>query len=172
MHRQHQPPHLSVGYNGTPSALNDDFFPWGTSDDPLQDKHNYVVHAEANAVLNYRGSLKDLEGSTVYVTLFRATTAPRSWRRRAWARSSTWTISMPTPMTVVSAAAFSIPAASATARLSSMSRLVPGDRLSSSACQRQLAAKQPKEPRPKLTTRESRVCAHGRLVSGYMAVVT
>ena len=28
------------------------------------------VHAEANAVLNYRGSLKDLEGSTVYVTLF------------------------------------------------------------------------------------------------------
>ena len=36
----------------------------------LQDKHNYVVHAEANAVLNYRGSLKDLEGSTVYVTLF------------------------------------------------------------------------------------------------------
>ena len=52
---------LSVGYNGTPSALNDDFFPWGTSDDPLQDKHNYVVHAEANAVLNYRGSLKDLE---------------------------------------------------------------------------------------------------------------
>ena len=41
-----------------------------------------------------------------------------------------------------------------------MSRLVPGDRLSSSACQRQLAAKQPKEPRPKLTTRESRVCAY------------
>ena len=87
---------LSVGYNGTPSALNDDFFPWGTSDDPLQDKHNYVVHAEANAVLNYRGSL-----------------------------------SMPTPMTAVSAAAFSTPVASATARLSSMSRLVPGDRLGS-----------------------------------------
>lgn len=87
---------LSVGYNGTPSALNDDFFPWGTSDDPLQDKHNYVVHAEANAVLNYRGSLKDLEGSTVYVTLFRATTAPRFWRRWAWARLSTWTTSTPT----------------------------------------------------------------------------
>ena len=107
---------LSVGYNGTPSALNDDFFPWGTSDDPLQDKHNYVVHAEANAVLNYRGSLKDLEGST---------------RRWVWARSSTWTISMPTPMTAVSAAAFSTPAASATARSSSMSRLVLGDRLRS-----------------------------------------
>ena len=60
---------LSVGYNGTPSALNDDDFPWGTSDDPLQDKHNYVVHAEANAVLNYRGSLKDLSHASVYVTL-------------------------------------------------------------------------------------------------------
>ena len=61
---------LSVGYNGTPSALNDDDFPWGTSDDSLQDKHNYVVHAEANAVLNYRGSLKDLSHASVYVTLF------------------------------------------------------------------------------------------------------
>lgn len=61
---------LSVGYNGTPSALNDDDFPWGVSDDPLLDKHSYVVHAEANAVLNYRGSLKDLNRATIYVTLF------------------------------------------------------------------------------------------------------
>lgn len=61
---------LSVGYNGTPSALNDDDFPWGVSDDPLLDKHSYVVHAEANAVLNYRGSLKDLSHATIYVTLF------------------------------------------------------------------------------------------------------
>lgn len=61
---------LSVGYNGTPSALNDDDFPWGSSDDPLFDKHSYVIHAEANAVLNYRGSLKDMQGATVYVTLF------------------------------------------------------------------------------------------------------
>ena len=58
---------LSVGYNGTPSALNDDDFPWGVSDDPLLDKHSYVVHAEANAVLNYRGSLNH---ATIYVTLF------------------------------------------------------------------------------------------------------
>ena len=40
------------------------------------------------------------------------------------------------------------------------------------ACQRQLAAKQPKEPRPKLTARESRVRTHGWRLSGYMAVVT
>lgn len=61
---------LSVGYNGTPSALNDDDFPWGASSDPLNDKHSYVVHAEANAILNYRGSLKDMQRATVYVTLF------------------------------------------------------------------------------------------------------
>jgi dCMP deaminase len=61
---------LSVGYNGTPSGINDDEFPWGTSDDPLFDKHNYVIHAEANAILNYRGSLKDMQGGRVYVTLF------------------------------------------------------------------------------------------------------
>jgi dCMP deaminase len=36
----------------------------------LRDKHNYVIHAEANAILNYRGSLRDLAGATVYVTLF------------------------------------------------------------------------------------------------------
>lgn len=61
---------LSVGYNGTPQAIADDDFPWGSSDDPLFDKHSYVIHAEANAILNYRGSLKDMNGATVYVTLF------------------------------------------------------------------------------------------------------
>jgi dCMP deaminase len=61
---------LSVGYNGTPIGYDDNDFPWATTDDPLTDKHSYVVHAEANAVLNYRGSLKDLQGATVYVTLF------------------------------------------------------------------------------------------------------
>ncbi|MGI6045239.1 MAG: deoxycytidylate deaminase [Eggerthellaceae bacterium] len=61
---------LSVGYNGTPSAINDDDFPWATSDNPIEDKHPYVVHAEANAILNYRASLKDMNGATLYVTLF------------------------------------------------------------------------------------------------------
>ncbi|MBP3884220.1 MAG: dCMP deaminase family protein [Olsenella sp.] len=61
---------LTVGYNGTPHAMNDDEFPWGVDDDPLKDKHSYVVHAEANAVLNYRGSLADLHGAVAYVTLF------------------------------------------------------------------------------------------------------
>ena len=61
---------LSVGYNGAPSSIDDEDFPWETTDNPLTDKHSYVIHAEANAILNYRGSLKDLAGATVYVTLF------------------------------------------------------------------------------------------------------
>ena len=61
---------LSVGFKPKSTRINHDFIECGTRYEHLQDKHNYVVHAEANAVLNYRGSLKDLEGSTVYVTLF------------------------------------------------------------------------------------------------------
>ena len=61
---------LSVGYNGTPAGLDDDEFPWESTGDPLTDKPHYVIHAEANAILNYRGSLKDMAGATVYVTLF------------------------------------------------------------------------------------------------------
>lgn len=61
---------LSVGYNGTPHGIDDDTFPWESTDDILTDKHSYVIHAEANAVLNYRGSLKELGGATAYVTLF------------------------------------------------------------------------------------------------------
>ena len=30
----------------------------------------YVVHAERNAILNYRGSLKELESARIYVDLF------------------------------------------------------------------------------------------------------
>ena len=61
---------LSVGYNGTPAGIDDDEFPWESTGEPLTDKHNYVIHAEANAILNYRGSNKDLVGATIYVTLF------------------------------------------------------------------------------------------------------
>ena len=43
---------LSVGYNGTPNAINDNDFIWGTSDNPVKDKHSYVIHAEQNGILN------------------------------------------------------------------------------------------------------------------------
>lgn len=62
---------LSLGYNGAPIGFNDDEFPWGkTAENPLNNKGLYVVHSERNAILNYRGSSKDLESATLYVTLF------------------------------------------------------------------------------------------------------
>lgn len=61
---------LSVGYNGTPTGIDDEDFPWETTDDPLTDKHTYVIHAEANAILNFHGSLKEFTGARAYVTLF------------------------------------------------------------------------------------------------------
>ena len=53
---------LSVGYNGTPNGYDDHYFPWDREGDALETKYLYVVHAERNAILNYRGSNKDLEG--------------------------------------------------------------------------------------------------------------
>ena len=61
---------LSVGYNGTPNGYDDCCFPWDREGDELETKYLYVVHAERNAILNYRGSNKDLEGAKLYGDLF------------------------------------------------------------------------------------------------------
>ena len=65
---------LSVGYNGLPKGMNDDTFDWASSGEITGIKKDvkdyYVVHAERNAILNYRGSRKDLEGAKIYVDLF------------------------------------------------------------------------------------------------------
>lgn len=62
---------LSVGYNGAPRGFDDEEFPWGrTSDNPLETKYAFVVHSERNAILNFRGSLREFEGATLYVTHF------------------------------------------------------------------------------------------------------
>ena len=61
---------LSVGYNGTPNGFDDIYFPWDREGDELETKYLYVVHAERNAILNYRGNNKDLEGAKIYVDLF------------------------------------------------------------------------------------------------------
>lgn len=61
---------LSVGYNGTPNGYDDEYFPWDREGEELNTKYMYVVHAERNAILNYRGSNKDLEGAKIYVDLF------------------------------------------------------------------------------------------------------
>jgi len=61
---------LSIGYNGTPNGMRDETFPWRREGSNLETKYFFVVHAERNAILNYRGSRKDLEESTIYVDLF------------------------------------------------------------------------------------------------------
>src|SRR5574344_545850 len=61
---------LSIGYNGAPNGFNDSSFPWEREGNPLDTKYLYVVHAERNAILNYRGSRKDFENGKIYVDLF------------------------------------------------------------------------------------------------------
>lgn len=61
---------LSIGYNGAPNGFCDENFPWGRDGDNLNTKYPYVCHAEMNAILNFRGSKKDLENSKIYVDLF------------------------------------------------------------------------------------------------------
>ena len=59
---------VGIGYNGLPRGCSDDIFPWGNNNENiLLTKYPYVVHAEANAILN--ASLK-VKGATIYVTLF------------------------------------------------------------------------------------------------------
>ena len=61
---------LSIGYNGAPNGYEDNEFPWGREGEELDTKYPYVCHAEMNAILNYRGNRKDLEGAKIYVDLF------------------------------------------------------------------------------------------------------
>jgi len=61
---------LSIGYNGAPNGFDDEKFPWGREGENLDTKYPYVCHAELNAILNYRGSKKDLENAKIYVDLF------------------------------------------------------------------------------------------------------
>lgn len=54
---------LSMGYNGTPRGVSDDTMPWGG-----KNKYPFVVHAERNAVINYKGSLQDMYNGKAFVT--------------------------------------------------------------------------------------------------------
>lgn len=58
---------VGIGYNGMPQGADDHEFPWSSEGDYLDTKYPYVVHAEANAILNATQSLKK---SKIYVTLF------------------------------------------------------------------------------------------------------
>lgn len=61
---------LSMGYNGTPNGINDECFNWSRNGDILSNKYAYVIHAEVNAILNYKGNMRDMNGAILYVTLF------------------------------------------------------------------------------------------------------
>ncbi len=61
---------LSMGYNGAPNGYDDDNFPWDREGDPKETKYLYVVHAERNAILNFRGERRDLVDAKIYVDLF------------------------------------------------------------------------------------------------------
>jgi dCMP deaminase len=59
---------VGIGYNGFPIGCDDDQLPWDKSSQSANEtKYPYVVHAEANAILN---STKDLHGARMYVALF------------------------------------------------------------------------------------------------------
>ncbi len=54
---------IGMGYNGMPKG--NDNFPWTKEGE--DNKYKYVIHAEANAILN---AIKNLQESTIYVSLF------------------------------------------------------------------------------------------------------
>ena len=59
---------VGIGYNGFPIGCSDDELPWQREANEInKTKYPYVVHAEANAILN---STKDLHGARMYVGLF------------------------------------------------------------------------------------------------------
>jgi dCMP deaminase len=59
---------VGIGYNGFPIGCSDNDFSWERNAENVNDtKYPYVVHAEANAILN---STKDLHGARLYVGLY------------------------------------------------------------------------------------------------------
>jgi dCMP deaminase len=58
---------VGIGYNGFPIGCSDDNLPWSREGAANETKYPYVVHAEANAILN---STKDIHGARIYVDLF------------------------------------------------------------------------------------------------------
>lgn len=59
---------ISIGYNGFPRNCSDDVFPWAKKKESTDNKSLYVVHAEANAILNSK--MCTLDGTRLYTTLF------------------------------------------------------------------------------------------------------
>ncbi len=58
---------LGLGYNGFPRGCHDDKFPWCREGETMKNKYTYVVHAEANAIMN---ASKEISGCRMYCYLF------------------------------------------------------------------------------------------------------
>lgn len=58
---------IGLGYNGFPRGCSDDQLPWSREGNFCDKKYAYVVHAEANAILNANA---DTKGAITYCTLF------------------------------------------------------------------------------------------------------
>ena len=59
---------VGIGYNWFPRGCDDDTFPWDREWKLPDTKYAYVVHAEANAILN--SWWRNLEWTKIYVALF------------------------------------------------------------------------------------------------------
>lgn len=59
---------MSCGYNSPPKGWDEDDFTWDKPKEEQYNKYTYIVHAEMNALFNYNGSIKDFNGSKLYVT--------------------------------------------------------------------------------------------------------
>lgn len=60
---------ISLGHNHSPKGFID--MPWNrTSEDPLESKYLYVVHAERDAIANAANMGIDIKGATMYVLNF------------------------------------------------------------------------------------------------------
>lgn len=58
---------IGLGYNGFPRGCHDDVLPWCREGTTMETKYAYVVHAEANAIMNANGPVRDCR---IYVNLF------------------------------------------------------------------------------------------------------
>jgi dCMP deaminase len=58
---------VGTGYNGFPIGCCDEKLPWNREGKKLETKYPFVVHAEANAILN---STQNLKGCRLFVGLF------------------------------------------------------------------------------------------------------
>ena len=59
---------VGTGYNGFISGVDESSFSWNREGDWLHTKYPYVVHAEANAILN--STTSNMEDCRIYTTLY------------------------------------------------------------------------------------------------------